>query len=80
MLQGDHGLEETVCQLRHEFGNDFIAVDEGMAVAMDMLKLTLELETQQSKMPKLKLKIMEIMVQHPQQEGMQILSQQTLPV
>jgi hypothetical protein len=47
MLQRGHGLEEIVCQLRHEFGNVFIAVDEGMAVAMDVLKLTLELETQQ---------------------------------
>jgi hypothetical protein len=42
-----HGLEETVSQLRQEFGNDFIAVDEGIAVAMDVLKLTLEFETQQ---------------------------------
>lgn len=47
MLQEDHELEETVCQLRHEFGNDFIAVDEEIAVAMDVLKLPLALETQQ---------------------------------
>jgi hypothetical protein len=47
MLQEDHELEEIVCQLRHEFGNDFIAVDEEIAVAMDVLKLPLALETQQ---------------------------------
>jgi hypothetical protein len=47
MLQGDHGFEETVCQLRHELGNYFIAVDKGIAVAMDMPKIKLELETQQ---------------------------------
>ncbi|CAK9861103.1 unnamed protein product [Sphagnum jensenii] len=54
MLQGDHGLEETVCQLRHEFGNYFIAVDEGIAGAMDMPKIKLELETQQFEDTKVK--------------------------
>ncbi len=52
LLQGDHELEETVFQLRYEFSNDFIAVDEGIVAAMDVLKLTLALKTQQFEISK----------------------------